>query len=266
MKYWSKKNQQKHNPKTLKHKKKDAGGSKAPSCTDRSVGLPKGPNPYPPCPPWGLRQKRCVERFTGVLAMGRWMVERWRQQFESQQWLFYRKIIGGGIDLEGMIHPNFRAEFPANHGKQIHLGTRVWSLTWGSMIGLLLILVPCATVNGAVFREWSDINLHPPLCDSLGHHISIHFRDRKTYSSHFFSYRAQNQPSAHLNYQFVSTSIFFDLSLSLLHSYHVFLQTLQTTFRWGLRNANETLDQIQKSLEEWINLGKNKLEKWGVVQ
>ena len=147
---------------------------------------------------------------------------------------------------------------------KIHLGTRVWSLTWAwNMIGSLLILVPWATVNGAVFREGPDLNLHPPLCDSLGHHISIHFRDRKTYSSHFFSYRAQNQPSAYLNYQFVSTSIF---SSCLYRCYILTTCSFKRFKRWGLRNANETLDQIQKSLEEWINLGKNKLEKWGVVQ
>ena len=45
------------------------------------------------------------------------MVERWRQQFESQQWFFYRKIIGTGIDLEGMIHPNFRGRISSQSWK-----------------------------------------------------------------------------------------------------------------------------------------------------
>lgn len=67
------------------------------------------------------------------------------------------------------------------------------------------------------FGKGQTSNFHPPLCDPLRHHISIHLRDRKVYSSHLFSYRAQNQPSAYISTNnLFHHAFFFKLSLPLL--------------------------------------------------
>lgn len=95
---------------------------------ESSVGLPKGPNPYPPCPPWGLRQKRCAS--PGTFGDGKMEVS-----FENPQEIC-RKIIGGGRAMMWKVWvvflwiPKFGAEFPANHVADPP-GAKVWSLTFG---------------------------------------------------------------------------------------------------------------------------------------
>lgn len=108
---------------------------------ESSVGLPKGPNPYPPCPPWGLRQKRCASR--ALLAMERWrFCLRIHKKFvetslgeEEGQWCGkYESCFFGSQNLELNFQPITQ---------HIHLAPRfdLWHSAW-NMIGSLLSLVP----------------------------------------------------------------------------------------------------------------------------